>query len=267
MKEGYDPNYAQRIYRAIEKKGGHKILFRELHVKGIENLRRDSGNKRLYLGNHLSNADALVIWYTFHKYRIKMPMMVAGANLNIGLLKTAGLDFSRLGAFWADREKIGKKNRENIAEIGEKVDKVLSDNNDLLAFPEGGRSYNGKLFEKYKTGIIKKVLQREKDIEIVPFAIDYSRRIEEDFFKYLEKVKEWKFGGKQLYIALDLLALTKEYFSKKTKEAYINFGRPTRLEKITDSPLYLLETIQAVKGFSMGRTNELYQEIQEMKKK
>jgi glycerol-3-phosphate O-acyltransferase len=267
MQEGYDPQYAKRIYEGIEKRGGHKMFFKELHTKGIENIKENSGRRRLYLGNHLSNADALVVWYTFHKYGIKMPMTAAGANLNIGLLKMIGIDLSRLGAFWTDREKIGDRDRENISGIGEKIDEILSNGNDIFAFPEGGRSYNGKLFEKYKTGIIKKVLQREKDIEIVPFAIDYSRRIEEGFFKYLEKVKEWKFGGKQIYIALDLLALTKEYFGKKEKEAYINFGRPTSLEKITDTPLYLPETIQAVKGFSMGKTNELFQEIQEMKNK
>lgn len=263
--EYYDKEYAKEVFNRTKDKGGYKLFFKDLKIIGENNLKRN-GKQRLYIGNHLSHADYICAWHMFHEYNSKMPMIPAGKNLDLKILNKMGIDFGRLGAFWIDRTKVNTKERKEICELSEKIKEILNNNNDMLVFPESGRSYNGNLFEKYKTGIIKKILLERNDLEIVPMAFDYSKRVEEDFFKKMEKVKDLGRIGNFLYLTLDATAFIKSYLKKNKETAFINIGKGYSLEEISKDKQDIPQTIKKLKEFSISKINKLYEEIQVIKK-
>ena len=124
-RDGYDPLYARHLYERARRWGGHKLLFDNLTVFGIENIK--TGNPdvtRLYISNHMSHADYLTQSYVFLQQGVEMPMIVAGSNLNLGILKAIGMDLGRAGAFFLNRQKFSTSEGFSYGrEVHEKIKK------------------------------------------------------------------------------------------------------------------------------------------------
>ena len=265
MAEEYDREYAKKVLKAIERRGKHRLFFRKLEVIGAENLNKSPGDKpRLLLVNHNSHADYLITWLQCHIQKTQMPMIAAGTNLDLKLLQLMGIDFGKLGAFWVDRDKIRETPRDAVRytrQIRDKVGQLMKDGHDILVFPEGGRSYDGKLFTRYKTGIIKEVLRTQPDIDIVNMAFHYSPRIEEGYFTALQIAKHLGKPGKLLYVGLDAIAFASRYLRRPESAAYMNVGKPQPLESIAGSKGSLCDKVSAVKHHSKEEIKKLYAEI------
>ena len=275
-RDGYDPLYARHLYERARRWGGHKLLFDNLTVFGIENIK--TGNPdvtRLYISNHMSHADYLTQSYVFLQQGVEMPMIVAGSNLNLGILKAIGMDLGRAGAFFLNRQKFSTSEGFSYGrEVHEKIKKLVQDDRDFLVYPNGGRSYSCRLFERFKTGIIKAILNScnhssQRDIDIVPVAIGYDKIIEKKYFPALMHHKSQQNNIR--YIATDAVAFLRQlvrarFTSSSAGNAYINFGFPVSVEDITSSAS-LENKVEAVRDFSMSRIRELYCEIEGVRKK
>jgi len=266
----YDPEFAQKKLKTVERIKFDKIYFKNFIVNGKDNLHKNEDRQRIYIANHLSHMDYCLAWLEFHRQGTRMPMIPAGSNLNQPFLKKIGLDFGRLGAYFIDRDLIqsdGKESTEHKKEAIHMTREIIEKGQDLLVFPEGGRSYNGELFEKYNTGALRSALHKQKNLNIVPIAFAYDHRVEEKFLKTMKKGNRETLLGKILYYGADAFA----YFINRpiakaigcnVGNAYMNIGEPRPLSDITGFlDLTKGRKIEAIKKFSIEEISRLYDEI------
>lgn len=264
MAESYDPEYAAKIFAKMQKLGGPRIFFKDLQVLGKENLQSDGSNRRIYISNHVSHADYMTLWYQFYKQGSKMPRIAAGKNLDLPWLKKFA-DIGKLGAFWVDRERIKASDKEAVSGLNGSMTEILKDREDILIFPEGGRSYNNHIFDRYKTGILKRSLRLGDDPEIVSIAVDYTKRIEEDYFKALAWSKRQGKWGRRLYVGIDTFAFAKAYLLREDRTAFINAGQPKKLSEIVSDPQDIKSALIGIEEFTKTEIRRLHGEIQERK--
>ncbi len=266
----YDPEFAQKVLRRFEWLGSEKRFFENFIITGRNNLLENSDRQRIYIANHQSHMDYALTWLEFHRQEIKMPMIPAGSNLNQPFLKNIGLDLGRLGAYFIDRDLMKTNSKESTKQKKEAIRvtrDIIDRGQDLLVFPEGGRSYNGNLFEKYNTGALRSALHKQKDLDIVPIAFAYDNRVEEKFLDTMKRGNRKTLLGKLQYYGADAFA----YFINRpiakaigcdVGNAYMNIGKPRPLSDITGFlDLTKGRKIESVKKFSIEEINRLYDEI------
>jgi len=268
--EKYDAEFAQKTLRRIEKFGAEKIFFNDFIVNGRENLRKNPNRQRIYIANHQSHMDYALTWLEFHRQEIKMPMIPAGSNLDQPFLKKIGLDLGRLGAYFIDRDLIktnSKESTEHKKEAIRMTREITSGGQDLLIFPEGGRSYNGNLFEKYNIGALRSALYKQKDLDIVPIAFAYDHRVEEKFLDTMKNGNRETLTGKILYYGADAFAYfinrpIAKAIGRNVGNAYMNIGEPRPLSDITRMIDFTeRRKVESVKKFSIEEISRLYDEI------
>jgi len=179
MNDKYNPKFYKRATNYVEKIQ-HK-LFDNIIFEGKENIPE---GQKLYASNHVSLADFLVQGYFFGRENIEPPRFIAGRNLNHFPF---GYIWSRCGAISIDRN-----NRKPSYWKGyiKTLENLIDTNKDILIYPEGGRSYDGKTKSELKTGSLKKIIKySDGNINIVPMFVSYDNRIEEG---NLERVKYYK---------------------------------------------------------------------------
>ena len=266
----YDPAYAKRAFNLIKRLGGHTIFFDDVKIIGEENLYKNPNRQRLYLANHLSHADYMITWLKFHEKGIKMPMIPAGKNLDQLFFRLIGFDFGKMGGFWVDRgllhaNKNGNHTNKNGnmphgLEIKKNIQELLSNNLDLLNFPQGGRDYSGNVMDTFLNGILRMTLRTERDIDLINIAFDYDERIEENVFKHLAQQR--KLMGIK-YQFWDYFAFVKRFITKKFNDvgnAYMNISSPVPLIEITGIG-ELEEKVERLKQHSIKGIKRLYREI------
>lgn len=104
----------------------------ELTVEGIDNA-KDVEGPIIFIGNHLSNTDGLVLSKVLSPYD---PTFVAGVKLDGTTFTKLGLDIIKttpIKANTADKDGI------------KKIIDIAKNNGNLVMFPEGTRSRNGKM--------------------------------------------------------------------------------------------------------------------------
>ncbi|NLY44508.1 MAG: 1-acyl-sn-glycerol-3-phosphate acyltransferase [Tissierella sp.] len=142
-----------------------------LDVKGLENLDGDFKRPYLFVCNHLSNSDGLVLNKVLEKEKI---IFVAGKKLESNTLTNLGFKIVRSISILpnsSDRDAI------------KKIVKTVKEGNSILIFPEGTRSRTGKMLEG-KKGIL--LLVKLTNAPIVPMGIWGTEKfmpIEEDMGK------------------------------------------------------------------------------------
>jgi len=127
-----------------------------LDVKGLENLSCDYKRPYLFVCNHLSNSDALVLNKVLEKENI---IFVAGKKLESNSLTNLG--FRIIGSIPIS------PNSPDKAAI-KKVIGAVKEGNSILIFPEGTRSRTAKMLEG-KKGIL--LLAKLTNAPIVPIGI------------------------------------------------------------------------------------------------
>jgi len=127
-----------------------------LDVKGLENLNCDYKRPYLFVCNHLSNSDALVLNKVLEKENI---IFVAGKKLESNSLTNLG--FRIIGSIPISPNSPDK-------DAIKKVIGAVKEGNSILIFPEGTRSRTAKMLEG-KKGIL--LLAKLTNAPIVPIGI------------------------------------------------------------------------------------------------
>ena len=215
-----------------------KKFIREFEIIGMENLKKLKDKQILYLPNHLSLFDFVIIPKILNDYKLKHPATIAGSNLNHWPLNK--LIEEETGAIFINRktmkeEGISKKKKEEILKLNSKLEEVVSKEHNLMSFVESGRSYNGKIMERGDSGVLNRYLKISKKQNKEPYgcniAIKYEPNTIENPCLWFASFFKNKF--EPLYFFTDIYAFGKDYLSKIEKKPFvkINFGEPYPLEE------------------------------------
>ncbi|MDO8741261.1 MAG: 1-acyl-sn-glycerol-3-phosphate acyltransferase [Candidatus Woesearchaeota archaeon] len=213
--------------------------IKEFKISGLENIKSMKDSAKIYMSNHRSHLDYSIIASILYRNKFKPPAIGAGNNMFVWPL---GNYIKKLKAFPIKRTNDDFKTRKDkLRDLEELYDYVKNDlilkGEDILLFPEGGRSYNGEM-GKIGGGqmiFIRSILDAqdglEEPINIVPVGIKYDFVQEKAFFQLLKKSREIKNKSlsKILYYGADIgafaVGMVKGAFGIKS-DVYVNFGNP-----------------------------------------
>jgi 1-acyl-sn-glycerol-3-phosphate acyltransferase len=246
----FDPVYYKSRAFMIKRLNLTRFFFDNIQVRGIENAAEVKDKQLVYASNHVSLADFLIQGYIIWRENLQIPRFIGGENLNQGGF---GKIWKKCGTVSIDRNM---RDSAYWRVYVEEIRKILVDNEEsLLIYPEGGRSYSGKFNEEgLKQGTLRQVtsaVNKGKDIWIVPMKIKYDKRIEQRFLegigkdkakrdKYLEKAVIDEEKGRYIATGMDYLLVgiyNKTYFAKDVASyfcrlfdqnkgnAYLEFGK------------------------------------------
>jgi glycerol-3-phosphate O-acyltransferase len=154
----------------------------EVDEAGMEMLReRAKEGTIVLLPSHKSHMDYLVLAWLLYQYKLPLPLIAAGDNLNFFPM---GPIFRRAGAFFIRRSFAG--DRLYAAVVDAYVRRLLKDGTPLEFFIEGGRSRTGKLLPP-KLGLLSIVVDAALGVPtrttwFCPVSIGYERFLEEEAF-------------------------------------------------------------------------------------
>lgn len=156
----YLPN---TIVRPIAKLNINKLLNRyaTINVDGYENL-KDVVRPIIFICNHLSNADALVLNKVLSNENVTFVSGVKLSNNSYTKLGTIAINTTPIVPDSADISGL------------KKIIKLLKDGTNILMFPEGTRSRNGKMIEGKKGVIMIKNLTKAS---IVPIGLAGTEKL------------------------------------------------------------------------------------------
>lgn len=129
--------------------------YADIKIHGEENL-ENIKSPVIFICNHLSNADGLVLNKVLKKYN---PYFVAGVKLNSTSMSKIGLEIINTIPI--------KANSADVEALKKCIEAIKEEKN-ILIFPEGTRSRNGEMIEG-KKGIV--LIARKANVPIVPIGI------------------------------------------------------------------------------------------------
>lgn len=213
-----------------------RMFHQGIHVRESEfmELRRvalEAEKRRIsliFLPNHKSHVDYLVVSYVFYRMGIALPHIAAGDNLNI---PAVGSLLKKSGAFFIKRQ--WGNDETYIGIMQGYIETLLRRGHNIEAFIEGTRSRIGKLLLP-RYGILKIIMDavlqgRVTDCYIVPMSIGYDKVIETGAYadELLGSPKE-KESLSQLFSNLNLLSL-------KWGRIDVRFSTPFSLSSFIES--------------------------------
>ena len=177
----------------------------------------------IYVSNHLSNLDSLIIGLQLYQNKYPFPVFAAGENLFTNIL--SGYLMKSCGAFKIKRE-ISKDDEDYMLLLHSLLRSSLEENISKLIFAEGTRSRDRTLGE-FKRGLLTLVLnshfenQRQEqpkitDTVFVPLGLAYTKDPEDTYFI---EYKDSKAQKKDLFI--DFYSLMKDL-----QPVYMRIGKP-----------------------------------------
>ncbi|GAA0179421.1 lysophospholipid acyltransferase family protein [Clostridium sediminicola] len=141
---------------------GYVDKYADITVQGEENL-LEVKKPAIYICNHLSNADGLVLHKVLNKY--DDITFVAGVKLKGNSLTNLGLNIVKTTPV-----KPNTADKEGI----KKIINILKSGNSILIFPEGTRSRVGKMIEG-KKGIL--LIAKLTKAPIIPIAMTGTEKL------------------------------------------------------------------------------------------
>ncbi len=235
-------NFAEPVEAFMQK------IFTAIHVDGPAiSPEKINENPTMAVCTHRSHLDYILLGMILHRLQLCNLRFAAGDNLtNMPIL---GQRFRSLGAFTVYRANSHK--RSYIFELTRKVMEMLDTRDNIIVFPEGGRSYNGKMLE-IKGGILAaNILAQSQSPErkyvYLPTAISYEQLPEVPYFKQILRGKVLrknnsrfikKMTGNAIYFGGDIFAFTKLAAAKKFGgnygDVYIDYTDPIPVNDIVD---------------------------------
>ena len=199
------------------------------------------------VSTHRSQTDYFLFGWVLYNNGVKYVRIAAGDNLTG--LPVIGKKFQSFGAFPVKRDLAFRKNY--VRRLCLNVVGMMEDNEPILLFPEGGRSYGGNMMEPKGGILLSAVLAQarnpEKKVYLLPGAVSYEHLPELPYFEMLRKGKEMRkksnnifrrLIGTLYYFGADIIAFGK--FILRTRlglshgEVYIDIGVPLAVNDIVD---------------------------------
>lgn len=171
----------------------------------------------VFVPNHRSHMDYLILSYVLHDRQIPVPYICAGSNLSFWPL---GSLFRKSGAFFIRRSYEG--NKLYAAAVQAYIEELIREKSCMEFFIEGTRSRTGKLIPP-RMGILSSVVHALErgaadDVMIVPTSFTYESVLEDK--SYLE---EQAGAVKKEEGFWDLFRLRK-HLRRRQGKVYIRFG-------------------------------------------
>lgn len=197
----------------------------------------------IFIPNHRSHMDYLMVSYCLFKNHISCPLIAAGDNLNYFPL---GLFFRKGGAFFIKRDF--KDNMLYPQLFRHYLNLLLKNRRSIEFYIEGTRTRTGKLLSP-KSGLLRLLLQgiRElklKDLYIIPVSIEYDRVIEDsvlvDEDRGIPKKKE----------DLEGLFDIHNFIKKHYNNVYIHFSSPLSINRFLSDNLKIKSSRYTKKSLS-----------------
>jgi 1-acyl-sn-glycerol-3-phosphate acyltransferase len=237
-------------------------LFNHVHVTGPvidRDLLQNSG--LMITCSHRSHYDYFILGMLMHDMGVNNMRFAAGDNLTN--LPIIGPKFKAFGSFPIKRSS--SFNRSYIINLSNRVVGMIEDNDSIIVFPEGGRSYRGGMMD-IKAGVLSAAViaqarHPQKDVLILPITISYDRLPELSYLGLLQKGKKLRADktsvvkrliGHFFYFGADAFAFSKLWLMRKLGvkqgDVFIDFDAPVRVNDLVD--------IQA--NFSPSQKDELF---------
>ncbi len=201
----------------------------------------------MVVSSHRSHMDYILLGIHCSKLGYRDLRFAAGDNLI--RVPFVGSKFVSLGAFPIHRDRV--TSRSYIVGLCEAVVRMLDDGDNVIVFPEGGRSYSGAMLS-LKAGVIAANLiaqSRSPDRPhcYLPFTVSYEvlpeighlgllergRRLRRDERAWLSRVV-----GTLLYYGADLAAFARFMLSAggggRYGDVYLDYGEPLEVGSIVD---------------------------------
>ena len=232
----YDPETVrktERFFNFIVR----NFFISEIKVTGISNLRGVDEDTPVILSSvHKSHLDYVVLGLALVQNAFScLPATIAGKNLFHGHFEKL---LPQLKGICLDRERVDPKNlrsKENLLYLSTFYDYLTKEviyNEAVTIYPEGGRSYSGKLLPLNLGifGIAKRVLKETGGrVAIVPVGITYDRVTEDSRFMGLLKCKK---RSDRAYRKYDKRGFIHHALLQPKGAVYIDLGEPLYLDNV-----------------------------------
>jgi len=213
-------------------------FIRGFQIFGEKNLEKLKNKQILYLPNHLSLLDPVLILKVLNDFNLKHPATITGSNLNHWPLNKIIQEST--GAIFINRnimksEGVSEDKRKEILKLNSKLEEVVSEGHNLSSFVESGRSYNGKIMEKGDSGVLNRYLKLSKKYNKEPYGCNIAIKYEPNTIENpcLWFASFFKNKIEPIYFFTDIYAFGKNYLLEQGKKPFvkINFGEPYSLKE------------------------------------
>lgn len=130
----------------------------------------DEQAQRIYIANHTSHLDGVIIWASLPPNIRSKTRLVAAQDYWLGGPIRRFLAIKALNVILVDRENVSKRNNPLYHMLEEMGDKYS-----IIIFPEGGRSTSGIIGE-FKSGVFY-LVKKKPELELIPVYLDNMNRI------------------------------------------------------------------------------------------
>lgn len=216
IRHRFDPAFYAKLGPVVALRLAHFVREALVHEPAARQEYKDDGSVLCYSCVHKSQLDYLLLGLELFHAGWPAPRYVAGKNLFIpGITK---MFLKKMGAICLDRERILRRDRVYIRSFAEYLrDHVLGRGEHLLFFPEGGRSYDGRIGAP-ATGVYDTILEAtertDRRMLLVPVALTYDGVVEAASFPLLQRSRSMKsiWRRKLIYYFVDLGQILLHYF-------------------------------------------------------
>ena len=184
----------------------------------------------IFLPNHSSHLDYILLTFILHHYDIRPPHVAAGENLNLPFV---GMRLRALGGYFIrrriDGRERGQKDYVYRAVLQTYMKELLRHNENFEFFVEGGRSRSGKpLFPK--GGLLSTIVQSYvddtiHDAYIVPVSFSYDRLMDGNFMS--EQQGHAKRPESLWHIVVSMVRIFRGFYG----HIRVNFTQPFSLKE------------------------------------
>jgi 1-acyl-sn-glycerol-3-phosphate acyltransferase len=201
----------------------------------------------MIVSSHRSHLDYILLG--IHCSALGYPNLRFAAGDNLTRMPYIGAKFTALGAFPICRDRV--TSGRYVLGLCEQVAAMLEDGDNVVAFPEGGRSYGGGML-RMKSGLLAASIVAQsrsphRPHYYLPFTVSYEVLPEIGHLGWLQKAKRlradaqpWvkRAAGSVLWYGADLAALARLVASSRSGGryggVYLDYGEPLAVGSLID---------------------------------
>jgi 1-acyl-sn-glycerol-3-phosphate acyltransferase len=201
----------------------------------------------MIVSSHRSHMDYILLGICCSKLGYRNLRFAAGDNLT--RMPYIGTKFASLGAFPIYRNRVS--NRRYVLGLCEEVAAMLGDGDNIIVFPEGGRSYGGAMLRLRSGLIAANIIAQHRSPHrqhyYLPFTVSYEVLPEISCLSWIEKGRRlrrdthsWvrRAAGDYFYYGADLAAFVRlvlsGWFGARYGNVYLDYGEPLAVGSVVD---------------------------------